>query len=161
MAIRKTDPTAQFKIICQQDDAVINETTEELEALKTGKFDEYGREIKLETRYERYLETLDESILKIDPDKKVNRFVVRCLKNSELAEMNERYTKVNVLNKTIDMVKTNQMFLETFQLGCLGLENENGKLEKVSVDDVGFAIAISMGSVISLFTSLGRHLKKL
>lgn len=160
MAIRKTDPKAEFKIICQVDDAIINETAEELAALVTDKLDELQRPIKLETRYERYLESLDESILVLDPAKKPSRFVIRCLKNSELADLNEKYTKVNVLSKTIDMVRTNQMFLEIFNLGCLGMENELGKSEKVTVDDIGFAAAVSMGSVISLFTSLGRHLKK-
>lgn len=151
MAIRKIDPKATFKIISQFDDALINETPDGLAALKLA-----GKQ----TRYEDYLEDLDESKLLLDEKLKPSRFVVRCLKNQEIADINERFTKVDVVGKKVDMVRTNAMFLETFQTGCLGVEDENGKVEKVDAEEIGFAVAVAMGSVISLFTSLGKHLKK-
>jgi hypothetical protein len=160
MAIRKIDPTATFKVISQFDESVQHETPEEMEALKTGKQDENGNDILNPTRFEQYLENLDDSLLRLKDGVPPTYFVIRCLKNSEVAELNEKHVVVNVVEKKIEHKNRQLMFLEMFDIGCLGTQTGDGKLEKTSGDEVGYAVAVAMGSVISLFTSLGKHLKK-
>jgi hypothetical protein len=157
MAILKIDPTARFKLISQYDDAVIEETKEELDALKF--FDEQGAERMKPTRYQEYIENLDESKLKLDPTKTPDRFVFRCLTNGEQIAIQEKYAKVDVIQKKTDITSINAMFLEIFNTAILGVET-GGKMEKITAENVGLPVAISIGSVISLFTSLGKHLKK-
>jgi hypothetical protein len=151
MAIKRTDPNARFKVISELDDALENETPEELAQLKAE---------KRPTRYEEYSENLDESKLRFRDGAKPTRFVFRCLKNAEVAEIQAKHVQVDTASKKIGMGNPALAFLDYFQVGCLGMENDAGQLEQVGPDDVGFGVAIGVGSVISLYTSLGKHLKK-
>lgn len=169
MAIRRVDPKATFRIISQFDEALIEETNEELEALKTGKKiptgqkDAAGKEITVDesrpTRYEDYVDTLDESKLRFKEGEKPTYFVIRCILNSEMAELNEKHLVIDPVSRKIEYKNRGQWFLDHFQRGCVGIE-QDGKVVPVSVDDLGNGVAMAMGSVISLFTSLGKHLKK-
>ena len=49
MSIKLIDPKAQFEVICSQDDALLNETPEELEALNGEK-----------TRFQKYMKSLNQ-----------------------------------------------------------------------------------------------------
>lgn len=170
MSIKRVDPKATFKIISQYDSALIEETPEELEALKTGKkvasgqMGADGKEIMLDesrpTRYEEYIDTLDETKLKFKEDETPTRFVIRCMLNSEMAELNEKHITIDPAKRKIEYKNRSLWFLEHFQKGCLGTVEEDGSVKPASSDDVGLGVAVAMGSVISLFTSIGKHLKK-
>lgn len=151
MAIKRVDPTARFKVISELDDALEHETPKELEAL---------RKSNLPTRYEIYSESLDESKLKFKEGSTPTRFVIRCLKNAEVAEIQSKHVVVDTVTKKIEMGNPALAFLDYFKMGCLGIEDEVGKLEQVGPDDVGYGVTVGIGSVISLYTSLGKHLKK-
>lgn len=150
MAIRRVDPKATFKVICELDSAVIRENAEELAQLAAD---------KKPTRHEDYLVDLDESKLKLDPNEKPNRFIVRCLKNDEYNEIQRKHMVLDVVNKTTTIRDNAAYFFELFEKACLGLEDENGVCQPVTYNEVGFGIAISIGASISLFTTLGRQLK--
>lgn len=153
MAISRVDPNATFRLISDQDDAIIHETAEELAELRAAGDETF-------TRYSRYAETLDEKILKFKEGAKPTYFVIRCLKNQEVAELQQKHIFVDPATKRIQFNNMNLAFLDYFNKGCLGMEDENGKLVKVSSEDVGLVVAIGIGSTISLFTSLGKNLKK-
>lgn len=150
MAIKRLDPTARFKIICVFDDALDLESQEELDAM--GKDDR--------TRYQQYMENFDESKLKFKEGLSPTRFHVRCLKASEVAELNARYQKVDVVKKTIEIVNRSQMMIEIFNLGVIGIEDEEGKVSKIGADELEASVVIEIGSMISLLTTLGKNLKK-
>lgn len=151
MAIRRLDPKATFKVVSQYDDAVIAETAEELELLKAS---------KEKTRYEKYLESFNLADLKFKEDAKPTHFVVRCLQSLELAELNEKHIEANVVEKTMQFKERNKMLFEMFELGCLGIESENGKVEKIGTEELDAGVVIEVGSIISLMTTLGKNLKK-
>ncbi len=157
MAVRRIDPNAKFKVISQFDDAIIGETKEEIEALKF--YDEQGVERMKPTRYQIYIEDLDESKLLFDPTKVPTRFVFKGISNSELTEITQKYSVVDVLQKKTDIANVNAMFIEYFNRGVMGIE-ENGKVEKVTAESVGFGVAVGIGSIVSLYTSVGKNLKK-
>jgi hypothetical protein len=171
MAIRRVDPKATFRVICEFDDALMRETPEELEALKTGKktasglFDAAGKEIMIDevnpTRYEQYIDTLDEAKLKFKEGEKPSYFLIRCLLNSEMAALNEKHITIDPVKKRVDYKDRNKWFLDHFDLGCLGIIEGNAlPAVQVNPDDLPVGVAIAVGSIISLFTSTGKHLKK-
>lgn len=150
MSIIRVDSKATFKIISQYDSALINETEEEMAQLKAeGK----------QTRYEDYLDNLDESKLQLKEGDKPTYFVVRCLKNTELAEIHQKHMVVDPVAKTSQARNASLMMLDHFKIGCLGIQNEDGTIQKLDADDVGFGVALSIGVAISTFTSLGKNLK--
>lgn len=159
MAIKKIDPKATWKVISQYDEAVISETAEEKEALKTGEVDEDGKDVLKSTRYQQYMDDLDQSKLVLQPNVEPSLFVIRCIKNSEMAELNEKYLTIDTVKKTANHKNSLAMFLEIFNLCCLGIE-EGGKIVKTSADEIGYGPAVEIGSVIYHFTTLGKHLKK-
>jgi hypothetical protein len=158
MAIKLMDPKAQFKIVSNHDDALEHETIDEL---KTGELDENGKEKLKPSRYELYLESesFDESILKFKEGQQPDRFVLRCLSNDESAEINSKYMTVDVVTKTMKFKNQSRMFLEIFNLAFVGLDS-GGKLQKVSSAEVPYHMAVEMGSIASMLTSLGKNLKK-
>lgn len=159
MAIKKIDPKATWKLISSYDDAVIKETEEELEALKTGEMDEKGKEKSNPTRYQRYMDDLDEAKLRLDPAASPTRFVIRCLLNDEQALLNSKYLEVDTVKKTYEYKNGLVMFLEVFNLACLGID-EGGKIVKITANDIGYGPAAEIGSVIHHFSALGKNLKK-
>lgn len=151
MAIKRIDTKARFKLICEHDSALVRETAEELaELTKT----------KTPTRYERYSETLDESLLKFKDGEKPDYFQIRCLLNDELAELHQSHMVVDTVNKTVLPKNGSKFFMEVFDLACDGIFKADGSLEKVNREGVGFAVALSIGATIYTFTELGKHLKK-
>jgi hypothetical protein len=154
MAISRVNPSARFKVISELDDALERETPEELEALKQ------PDGTSLPTRYEQYAENLDESKLRFREGAKPDRFVIRCLRNEEVAEIQAKHLVVDTTAKTTKLGNPALAFLDYFKVGCVGLETAEGNTVKLGSDDVGFAVAVGVGSVIMLFTSLGKHLKK-
>jgi hypothetical protein len=161
MAIKRVDPNAKFKVISEVDDALISETSEELAALRTGKIDSAtGKEETIPSRYEQYAEDLDETKLKFKDGVKPTYFLIRCLKNNEVAEIQKKHFSVDSAAKKVELSNPALAFLDYFTMGCLGVEAESGKVEKIGPDDVGYGVAVGIGSLISLFTSLGKHLKK-
>jgi hypothetical protein len=160
MAIRKLDPNAKFRLICELDDALISETSEELEALKTGKKDEDGNETLNPTRYQEYLDDLDESKLKMRDGAKPSYFHFRCLTNEEMGILQEKYFDYDVKEKRPKFKGSKtEYFIELFRLGVIGLEDD-GQIAKVSANEVGYAVMVAVGSAVNIFTSLGKHLKK-
>jgi len=150
MAIKRLDPTAKFKVICIFDDALELETEEELKALGTD-----GK-----SRYQEYMENFDESKLKFKEGQKPTRFHIRCLKANEVAELNAKYQKIDTVKKSIELINRNQMMLEIFNLAVVGIEDENGNVSKISSDELEFNVAVEIGSMVSLLTTLGKNLKK-
>lgn len=151
MAIRRVDPKAVFKIVSRFDDSL--EAEDEVPA-KEG-------EPKPQTCYEKYIESFDLNELKFKEGLKPTLFHVRCLKASELAEINQKYQIVDTVKKTITYRDQNLMMLEIFDRAIIGVQEGDGSpMEKVSSDEVGFHIATEIGSMISLLTTLGKNLKK-
>jgi hypothetical protein len=150
MSIIRVDSKATFKVISQYDSALINESDAEMEQLKKD-----GKQ----TRYEDYLDSLDESKLQMKEGDKPTYFVIRCLKNTELAEIHQKHMVVDPVAKTTQARNAGLMMLEHFKMGCLGIQNEDGTIQKLDADDVGFGVALSIGTTVSMFTSLGKNLK--
>ena len=146
MAIKRIDPKATFKVICEYDSVLVNETEEE-------------KVVGTPTRYESYIENLDESKLKLKEGDKPTYFVIRCLTNRESILNQEKYVEVDVVAKKSNVKNPTGMLLEMFNLACLGMEDENGKVVPVTSDDIGLGVAINIGSLINLYTSLGKNLK--
>lgn len=151
MAIKRVDPSARFNLIAEMDDSLISETPEELAALVA------SRSL---TRYEDYLNTMDESKLKFAEGSKPSRFRIRCITNVEFAEIQARYFSVDPVTKTSNNKNLPAMALELFNLACESMEDENGVYGKVTANDLGYGVATSVGMSIYTFTALGKHLKK-
>ncbi len=151
MAVKRVDASTQYKVIVESDSAVISETREELAELeKAG----------APTRYEQYVESdFDESKLKLDPAEEPTRFVIRPLLNVELSAIQNKFMEVDTATKKMKVSNGTLMALEAFDLGCLGLIGADGKIQKVKSSEFGFGVAVSIGSVITTITTLGKHLK--
>lgn len=161
MAIKRLDPAARFRVICEYDSALINETPEELKALKNGVIGPDGEEESNPARYQLYLQDLDESKLKIKDDEKPSHFVFRCLTNQEMGQLQETHFEFDLKTKTQKFKGSKtDYFAELFRLGVDGMEDENGNVVKVGPNDVGLGVMIAIGSAISVYTQLGKHLKK-
>jgi hypothetical protein len=145
MAIKKLDPKARFRVVAQMDDAIDN--------------NDYENDLSKD-RYAKYLDTLDMGVLKFVGDQKPSVFVVRPLTNLELADLNGRYLVIDAERKTASYRDQVKMFLEMFDLCCEGMENEEGKIEKVSSGEIPYGVASEIGSIISLIATLGKHAKK-
>lgn len=151
MSIKRLDPKATFELICELDSALQSETPEELAAIK---------EAKGQTRYEQYLESLDESKLLIRDGEKPDRFVFRCLKNSETAELQTKHMQFNPETKSYSAKNDALYLFDVFDRACLGLRQEDGSIDKINSDELGFSVAVNIGGAISIFTASGRHVKK-
>ena len=161
MAIKRIDPSARFRLICEYDGALVPESAEELQALKTGKKDADGEEEMNPTRYQQYLADLDESKLKFAEGEKPSHFSFRCLTNQEMGQLQEQYFEYDVKAKTQKFKGTkSEYFAELFRLGVEGMEDENGKVIPVSPNEVGLGVMVAVGSAISIYTQLGKNLKK-
>lgn len=157
MSIKRVDPNAVFKVVCRFDDALEHETAEEL---KTDQKDDQGKEVLKQSRYDKFLETLNLSDLKFKPDVKPTIFHLRCLKTKELANLNTKYLVVDTKNKTMDYRDYNSMVIEYFEKGVVGIEAEDGKLEKISPDDLEFKVVNEVGSIVLIMTSVSKNQKK-
>jgi hypothetical protein len=151
MAIKRLDPEARFRVICDLDDALINETPEELKEILDNKD---------LTRHEDYLQDLDEKKLKFAEGAKPSHFVIRCLKNDEWTDMQSRHMVLDSMTKTFRVRDNASYLFEMFNKGCIGLEDENGEIKPVNHNEIGIGVAMSIGATISLFTMGGKHLKK-
>jgi hypothetical protein len=152
MAILKTDSSKVFHIICELDSAVIRETPEEQAELKSkGKL----------TRHEDYLENLDESKLKLkDPSEdKPTKFAIRCLRHAETTELQAKHMQFNLETRKLHIKNNAQYFLDVFNAACLGIVKEDGSIEKIDSEDLPYGVALSVGSTIQLFTTLGKNIK--
>lgn len=148
MAIKRLDPKATFRVVSQNDDSLVHESVEELKGEPS--------------RYEQFLDTLDLSKLKFKEDgsSKPTIFVVRALTNFEVADLNEKYFLFDTTTKKVKNVNQAKMLLEMFNLGCLGIEAENGSIEKVSDQEIGFQTAVEIGAIVNIIGTLGKNLKK-
>jgi hypothetical protein len=161
MAIKKLDPNARFKLICEFDDAVIPESKEEEKALDSGIKDKNGDPVMIPSRYQQYLENLDESKLKLREESKPSYFHFRCLTNEEMATLQEKYTDWDVKGRRQIWKAPKTLYLgEIFKLGVVELEDENGMKSAVGPNEVGIAVMVSVGSAINLYTQFGKHAKK-
>lgn len=161
MAIKKLDPSARFRLICEYDEALIGETPEERKALGTGRKDEDGEEIFNPTRYQQYLDSLDESKLRFVDNEKPSYFQFRCLTNQEMGTIQERYFAFDFKNRKQEFKGSKtEYFAELFKLGVIGMEDESGTARAVGTDEVPYGVMVSIGSAISIYTQLGKHLKK-
>lgn len=159
MSIKRIDPNATFKVVVEQDDALDNETAEEQEALVIRR-DPDGKALESnKNRYERFVETLDINILKFKPDATPTLFVVRGLRHAELQAFNEKYVKFDEATRTQVVSKRGDMFIEMFELACLGIE-ENGKVVKVSADELEYGVVIGIGALIQIISVLNKNIKK-
>lgn len=161
MAIKKLDPSVRFRLICEFDDALISENKEELAALNSGIKMPDGEDIIAPTRYQQYLENLDESKLKFREGAKPSYFVFRCLTNREMGELQEKYFDYDVKAKrqTFKGAKTSY-FAELFEIGVLGIEDDSGKVVPVGPNEIGIGVMVNIGSAINIYTQLGKNLKK-
>ncbi len=139
MSIKKVNPEARFKLICEHDSALDKETDKEMEKLK---------EAEKQSRYEDYMDSLDESILKFKKGEKPDYFQFRCLTNEETAILQDAHVKVDTKDKKSKVKSSSLLFLEAFNFACEGMFNDKGKLEKVSSNEVGFAVATSVGATV-------------
>lgn len=151
MAIKRINPNATFDIVSVYDEAIQHESPEELEALKASK------EL---TRFEKYLENFDLSVLKFVEGEKPTLFRVRCLRAIEKAELDQKYQSIDVVNKRIEYKNRQEMMLDIFQKACLGIIGEDGQLEKVGYDDIEYKVAADVGAAISILGSVTKNLKK-
>lgn len=150
MAIKRVDPKATFKVVSRHDDALVSETKEELEALKAAGQD---------TRYEKFLESFDLSILKLKEGVQPTYFILRALKHEEMAQINERHFIFDASTRTVKAKNNADMLLEMFSIGCVGTE-ENGQPTKIDVDELPFEVAVELGGVVNVIGALGKNLKK-
>lgn len=159
MAIKRIDPTAKFKVIVSSDDALQSETPEEMEALKTGVIDANGKPERNPTRYERYLETFDTSILQLKDGAVPTIFVVRGLLSMEMATITEKHYRFDPTQRKTVCDRPNAMILEMFDVGCLGEQTETGVV-KVARDTLSYQVASEIGGAINIITVLTQDLKK-
>lgn len=143
MAIRRLDPAARFRLVSQMDPAV--DRTDETEAA---------------ARYAAYLESLDPGALKFKDGETPTFFTVRPMTNIELATFNSKYLKTDPEQKRSRYENQSQMFFEMFDLCCEGMQDGNDPMTKVTSNEVSYAVANEIGSIISLIATLGKHLKK-
>lgn len=151
MAIKRVDPKATFRVVSQADDAVVQESPEEIAALKAS---------KEKSRYDKFTESLAIGDLQFKEGVKPTYFHIRALLNSEKADIEEKYLVVDVEKKKITFKNQKKMLLEMFELGCVGIEDERGVVAKVVDGEIPYDVAIDIGSLISIATSLGKNLKK-
>ncbi len=155
MAIRRLDPSARFKIICEYDDALIRETEEELKALEQPSGE------TLPTRYEEYLENLDQSKLRLKPDGKPTYFHFRCLTNLEQGELQEKFMDYDVKEKrSFFKGSKTRYFVELFEKGVIGIEDETGAMVKIDAEQIGMGVVMAIALAINSYTAMGKHLKK-
>lgn len=150
MSVKRVDSKAVYKLVSRFDDAL------ETEVIKEEGKPDYNSP----AGFDKYLETFDSADLTFKPDLKPTYFHVRCLKASELAEINEKYQSIDVVNKKVTYKSTNLMMIEIFDKTIIGVQDGDSPLEKVTSDDVGFHVATEVGSMISLMSTLGKNLKK-
>lgn len=151
MAIRRVDPKATFRVVSQTDEAVETETAEEQAALKAA-----GQQ----TRYEKYLESFNLGDLKFKEGVKPTIFHIRSLLNGERADIDEDFLVVDTVSKTVDYKNQKKMLIAMFKLGCLGIEDDNGKLQPLDAESVEYSTSIDIGSLVSLSGTVGKNLKK-
>jgi hypothetical protein len=151
MAVKRIDPKATFKVVCQQDDALENESEAELEALKTIP--------DSQSRYQKFLESFDLNDLKFKEAAQPDIFVVRALSHAELADINERYFSYDTVEKRLINRNRSNMLVEMFDKACLGVE-QNGQVTKITATELPFAVVVELGGIINLIGILGKNLKK-
>lgn len=151
MGIMRVNPKATFRLICESDEAIQHESADELaELLAAGK----------PTRYERYSESLEEKDLVLKEGVKPDYFTVRCLKNSEFADIQGRHMVADTVNKKVTTKNASLMFLEIFNAACIGVEDGDGKTSPITSDELPFGVATSIGATIFNWTAVGKQLKK-
>ncbi len=158
MSIKRLDPNAIFKVISSSDDALLNETPEEL---ISDQLDADGNRVMNTTRYEQYTEemNLDESKLKFVEGKVPDRFILRPLTADETADLNSKYILFSSESKKMTIINKNRLFLEMFRAAYQGIET-NGVITQVPTKEIQFQIQIEMGATVSILTNLGKNLKK-
>lgn len=150
MAIRLIDPKAQFEIVSEHDPSVIGETADELAEL---------RKSDGSARYQKYMESLNVSDLKLADNEPPSMFVVRCLKNAELAALQEKYLSFDPKSAGLVLNNRTQYFVDIFNMCCLGVRQVDGSILKISDEDVGLKHASTIGAVIAYATTAGKNLK--
>lgn len=151
MAVKRIDPKATFRVIAESDDALESEgPLEQVQLLKEGKT----------SRYQQYLENLDESKLIFKEGAKPSYFQIRCLLPTEKAQMELKYTRPNLATGKVEVKDPILMMHEYFDSACDGIIGDDGKVEKVKADDLAPGVALQIGTVISIYTSVGKNLKK-
>lgn len=150
MAVKRLNPEARFKIICEFDDSLVPETEAELTATAPG----------APTRYEQYLEELDESKLQFRDGAAPSRFVLRCLTSSELGCLQEEYFGYDEERKSQVFKGSRSKYIRrVFELCVISIIDENGVEAKVTPDEIGYGVMAAIGSTVSMFTALGRNSK--
>lgn len=143
MAIKRLDPKARFRVVSQFDDAVDRSDSE------------------ADTRYAKYLESLDLADLKFKEGATPTFFNIRTLSNLELADFNSRYLSVDPEKKHVTYKGQAKMFLEMFDACCESAQDgADGPAEKITSAEVPLTIAHEIGSIISLIGTLSKNLKK-
>lgn len=155
MAIKRLDPKAIFKVISTYDQALDNETAQELLDNQSDL-----QNLKV-TRYEEYIgeANFDESKLKFKEGLKPDYILLKALSADDLADINGRYVLIDVVQKKTIITNRNKMYIEMFKAAYQGIESE-GKASKVPLDEIEYQIQIEMGAIASLIASLGKNLKK-
>lgn len=151
MAVKRIDPKATFKVVCQYDDALDNESEAELEALKAIP--------DSLSRYEKFLGSIDLNDLKFKDGLKPDVFVVRALTHAEMADINERYFSYDTVEKKLVNKNRSNMLVEMFDKACFGID-QDGQIVKVASGELPFSVVVELGGIINLIGMLGKNLKK-
>lgn len=143
--IKRINPAATFKVICSLDDALDRETPEEQASLTLE---------KKKSRYETYLEKLDESVLKFKAGSQPTRFIVRPLKSGEQAEFNEKFFAFDPVRRKIVVTNRAALLMAMFEKACTGIEDGGVTTPVKSADDVPYEASIEIGAVIQIISTL-------
>lgn len=162
MAIKRLNPKQTFEVISITDSALLPEEPDfEVDANGAPVMLD-GEPVKKSTRYERYTENanFDESQLRYVDGHKPDRFILRPLTNDEKAELNSKYTFIDTVKKRIVFTNQSKLLLESFLKSYQGIKSSDGKVERLSVDEIPYDIAIEMGAIVQLISALGKNEKK-
>ncbi len=152
MSVKRIDPKQTFKIISRTDSALQHENEDEQKALI---------ESKQFPRYDQYLENnFDETHLVFQPGSKPDRFIVRCLLNSEMAVFNDKYMTFDVMTKRTNYKNQVQMMFEIFDLCCVGIQSGDAPAVKITNEELPPSIAAEIGAHILTLSGLGKNEKK-
>lgn len=152
MAIKLIDNSAVFEVVSQYDDAIVNETPEEVEAIRAA-----GGS----TRFDKYMDSLNLSDLVIKEGEAPTVFIVKGLTHKQRAELQEKHVSVDVTTKKVTTTDPQAYFADIYNLAVVGVKTSQGVTVQASAEEVGPMHSMSIGATVTHLTVLGKNLKKL
>lgn len=143
--ISRLNATAVYKVVSEQDPALLWETKEEIEALKASGGD---------ARWTEYLKSFDISKLKFIEGKNPTLFHVKILKNSQKAELNEKHFETDTVAKKTKIKNNLRYLCEIFDLCVQGVTDGEQPLVKVNSEEFPVLVIMSIGATVNMLSEV-------